>query len=351
MQEYFDELKTIITNDANSSDLSDSSEFDEDDEPIVSPDPDNFNSAFITEEETNNESQSIISAFENEEDENEQTDAMSIAESAQYIDQSREEEEVFETTFVDAPEMEGGSRKHSVHIIYSFLPRLITKLTSSGVDVYNLAPHLNRIVKRVHADLPNAFITPKKLLTKLIIAIDATIMQLANKHDVLFFPVVPKLASFDVYYFFNYLTRKDNMHHYTMTIANVDTPLMMSRLHEDFNNSPYRMSLIRSCAAISKHYAQATTSQKSNIEVTKEDIANELSQFKSMFSDKQEQKTFINSMINIIFPRDSNDSITMTQQIIGLPYKNTCVANILSTDSDAEIARKLLPTTMIPAAR
>lgn len=348
MQEYFDELKAIITQDVDDSNSSDSSEFDEDDEPTVSPDPDNFKSAFITEEETDNESQNIISTLQNEEEEeNEQTDA---AENAQYVDQSREEEEVFETTFVDAPEMEGGSRKHSVHIIYSFLPRLITKLTNSGVNVYNLAPHLNRIVKQVHADLPNTFIKPKKLLTKLIIAIDKTIMQLANRFDVLFFPVVPKLASFDVYYFFNYLTRKDVTHCYTMTIANVDTPLMVSRLHEDFNNSPYRISLIRSCAAISKHYAQATTSQKSNIKVTKEDIANELSQFKSMFSDKHEQETFINSMINIIFPKNSDDSITMTQQIIGLPYKNTYVANILSTDSDAEIARKLLPNTTVPAS-
>ena len=346
MLDYFEEIKARSTADE-TTDNDENDAFDEDDEPAVSTDPDNFKSVFITdEEETDNEVDNIAAIrtmYNEEESDNEEQD---IFDMAGIVQQSLEEEEQFESS-----DMYGGGNKSTVHIIYSFVPSIATKLTRAGANIYNLGPCLNQLVKQVYLHLPNVYTSSKKVLAKLITAIDKTIMRAADNHRTLFFPVTSKLSSFDIYYFFNYLTRKDMTHNYMLTVVNADVPLMMSRIRDEFDNSPYRITLIRSCAAISKHYARSTASQSSDITVTKQDISNVLGSFKSTFSDKQEQMEFIDSMMNIIFNGKIDDTTTMTQQIVCLPYKNMRIVNVSSTDSDAEIARKLIQLDMKPSAK
>lgn len=249
------------------------------------------------------------------------------------------------------PSIEGGKNISTIHIIYSFIIPIFQLIHNGAPDlkIYDTSIDLKRIIKKVHSELENKFITSNIISERIINQLVSLIIGKAKDHNFIFIPVGSKSAPFDLTPFFDQLCMKDKTHRYLLKFINPDFDLLLQQVIDNYTNTHHRLTLNSDIIHILKHYSQTSQETSHAITFDPSTIDKTFNHISSAFTDSDDKSAFIDLFVHRLNP-NSPPSYSVIHTFAAHPSKAIRIIDVSSSSLKQDSFGKVLSLIVDPSA-
>ena len=201
-------------------------------------------------------------------------------------------------------QIKGGKNKATIGIIYSFITPILQLIhvLSPNVKIYDVSQDMKKIIKSVHANLENKFMSSEEIANRIISKLVDTIVEKAATHDYIFVSVNSKCAPFDLTSFFSKLVARDKQRRYILKFINPDFDALLDQVIANYNSTHHRLTLNEDILHIIKHYSQTQQSTSHAITFDQSSINESFTRISSAFTDSNDKSSFVDLFIHRLNP-------------------------------------------------